>query len=55
LIGAGFGGCTLTLLEKSAVSSYLAALKDYKAKFGYLAETYESGVTGGATVVWQRE
>ena len=41
MIGAGFGGCTLTLIEKNAIPEYLSKLKGYQEKFGLTAITYE--------------
>jgi len=41
MIGAGFGGCTLTLIEKKAIPEYIEKLKGYQEKFGISAITYE--------------
>ena len=41
MIGAGFGGCTLTLIEKKAIPEYISKLKGYQEKFGLAAITYE--------------
>jgi len=41
MIGAGFGGSTVTLIEKKAIPDYLEELKEYKEKFGLSAITYE--------------
>ena len=41
MIGAGFGGCTLTLIEKKKIPEYISKLKEYQEKFGLAAITYE--------------
>ena len=41
MIGAGFGGCTLTLIEKKAIPEYVSKLKVYQENFGLAAITYE--------------
>jgi len=55
MTGAGFGGCTVTLIESSAVQAYKDAIQAYQQKFGYKAEVYESGVAEGAHVVWKKQ
>jgi galactokinase len=54
MTGAGFGGCTVTLIENSAIPAYKDAIQAYQQKFGYKAEVYESGVADGAHVVWKK-
>ena len=49
MMGAGFGGCGLVLLEASRVSSVTDAVGDaYKAQIGYDAEFYRAEVGPGA-------
>jgi galactokinase len=55
MTGAGFGGCTVTLIESSAIQAYKDAILAYQQKFGYKAEVYESGVAEGAHVVWKKQ
>jgi len=39
LIGSGFGGCTITLLQKQGLESYYRRLEEYERIFGFSAET----------------
>ncbi len=41
LIGEGFGGCTLTLLEPNALEPYKQRLGDYEHIFGFRPECFE--------------
>jgi galactokinase len=54
MTGAGFGGCTVTLIEESAIPKYKESLKMYQSKFRYKAEIYESGVADGVHIVWKK-
>ncbi len=47
MIGAGFGGCTLTLIEKKVIPEYISKLKGYQEKFGIAAVTYEVTPSNG--------
>jgi galactokinase len=49
LTGGGFGGCTVNLVAKDHVESFVAGLKDaYSARFGIRAETYVCEAVDGA-------
>ncbi len=41
LTGAGFGGCTVALMETSAIPQYKEKLKMYTEEFGYKSVVYE--------------
>ena len=47
MIGAGFGGCTLTLIEKKSIPEYISKLKAYQENFGLTAITYEVSPSDG--------
>ncbi|MHA1585154.1 MAG: galactokinase [Promethearchaeota archaeon] len=51
LTGAGFGGCTVTLIENKSIQKYYGKLKDYTEKFGYQAVTYEINATNGVGII----
>jgi galactokinase len=49
MTGAGFGGCTVSLLENSEVESFLVRVKeDYEEKTGLIPEFYLPEIVGGA-------
>jgi galactokinase len=49
LTGGGFGGCTVNLVEREAVSGFCESLKDaYRARFSTSAETYVCEAADGA-------
>ncbi len=47
MIGAGFGGCTLTLIEKKTIPEYISKLKAYQENFGLTAITYKVTPSNG--------
>ncbi|HUX20658.1 MAG TPA: galactokinase [Spirochaetia bacterium] len=51
MAGPGFGGCTITLLDRKAVSGYVARLDEYERIFGFTAEAFLCEPAGGAHVV----
>ncbi|MBD3626509.1 galactokinase [Cyclobacterium sp.] len=51
MMGGGFGGCTLNLLEKSSTKGFIASITAaYLEKFGLQMETYEVKVADGTGV-----
>jgi galactokinase len=51
MTGAGFGGCTITLIESKSIDSYKQKLNEYEKIFGYKPVVYESGVADGVHLV----
>ncbi len=47
MIGEGFGGCTVTLLEKNSLDAYKKRLQDYEHIFGFHPECFEFNASGG--------
>lgn len=51
MIGAGFGGCTISIVKKSAVKGFVNRVgKAYHAAIGYHASFYETSIEDGITV-----
>ncbi|MBQ5926605.1 MAG: galactokinase [Clostridia bacterium] len=51
MIGAGFGGCTISIVKKDAVEGFIARVdKAYYNAIGYRASFYETSVEDGVTV-----
>lgn len=51
MIGAGFGGCTISIVKKSAVEGFIRRVgKAYFDAIGYRASFYETSVEDGITV-----
>jgi galactokinase len=48
MTGAGFGGCTITLIKESAVASYQKNIEPYLKQFGIHAEVYKCLPSAGA-------
>ncbi len=49
MMGGGFGGCTITMIEKSKVADFESAIKkEYKTPNGGAPEIYEVVIGGGA-------
>lgn len=51
MIGAGFGGCTISIVKKSAAEGFISRVgKAYHAAIGYRASFYETSIEDGITV-----
>ncbi len=51
MTGAGFGGCTISLVRKDAVQDFVSyTLSKYTKETGYEAKFYETGISDGITV-----
>ena len=51
MIGAGFGGCTISIVEKSAVDGFIKRVGDaYYTAIGYRASFYQTSIEDGITV-----
>ncbi len=51
MIGAGFGGCTISIVKKSAVEGFIRRVgKAYCDAIGYKASFYETSIEDGITV-----
>jgi galactokinase len=50
MIGKGFGGCTLSILDASAMDSYRARLDEYERIFGFKPSALEISVGAGMIV-----
>lgn len=51
MIGAGFGGCTISIVKKSAVEGFIRRVgKAYQDAIGYRASFYETSIEDGITV-----
>ncbi|WP_304233827.1 galactokinase [Jiulongibacter sediminis] len=52
MMGGGFGGCTINLIDKSKAREIICDVtKAYKDQFGFEAEHFEVCITDGCTVV----
>lgn len=54
LTGAGFGGCTVTLMEEEAVARYREHIMQYERIFGFRPEIYLCRPCSGARVLESR-
>jgi galactokinase len=54
LTGAGFGGCTVTLIEEDAVPRYREHILQYERIFGFRPELYLCKPSAGARIVENR-
>lgn len=51
MIGAGFGGCTISIVKKTAVEGFIRRVsKAYQDTIGYKASFYETSIEDGITV-----
>jgi galactokinase len=51
MIGAGFGGCTISIVKKTAVEGFIRHVgKAYQDTIGYKASFYETSIEDGITV-----
>lgn len=56
MMGGGFGGCTINLIENSAIESVSKTItKIYKQKFNLEAKTYITKISGGTSIVMIKE
>lgn len=51
MIGPGFGGCTLTLIQESAIEAYTEKLEEYEHIFGYHPAWFRYYPAGSAEIV----
>lgn len=52
MMGGGFGGCTINIVEKNKVNQLIEAIsKDYKKQFGIDVTPYEVSIEDGAKVI----
>ncbi|MHA1518809.1 MAG: galactokinase [Promethearchaeota archaeon] len=54
MVGAGFGGCTIAILQENAVKEYKKKLEDYETKFGLRAVTYDTMAMDGVQILWKK-
>lgn len=55
ITGGGFGGCTVTLVDRGAVSELERVLKEeYQKRFGFHCDCYETQPSSGAAVLSSR-
>ena len=51
MIGAGFGGCTISIVKKTAVEGFIRRVSQaYHDAIGYKASFYETSIEDGITV-----
>ena len=51
MIGAGFGGCTISIVKKSAVEAFIATVgAEYEKQIGYKASFYETSIEDGILI-----
>ena len=51
MIGAGFGGCTISIVKKTAVEGFIRRVgRAYRDAIGYSASFYETSIEDGVTV-----
>ncbi len=51
MIGAGFGGCTISIVEKECVNEFIEKVgAAYEKEIGYSASFYETSIEDGVTV-----
>ena len=51
LTGKGFGGCTVSIMHRDAISEYKKRLEEYERIFGFKAMVYEADIAGGARII----
>jgi galactokinase len=54
MTGAGFGGCTVTLIEESAIPAYEARLEAYERIFSFKPEFFLCHPADGARILFER-
>ena len=51
MIGAGFGGCTISIVKKTSVEGFINRVgQAYEEAIGYKASFYETSIEDGITV-----
>jgi galactokinase len=55
MTGAGFGGCTVTLIEERSIPTYEARLETYERIFSFKPETFVCYPADGAQVLFQQD
>ena len=51
MIGGGFGGCTISIVEKNSVPEFIRRVgENYEKEIGYKASFYETSIEDGITV-----
>ena len=51
MIGAGFGGCTISIVKKTAVEAFIANVgTEYEKQIGYQASFYETSIEDGILI-----
>jgi len=53
MTGAGFGGCTVTLIEKEAIPVYTARIEPYERIFSFKPESFLCEPASGVRVVYE--
>jgi galactokinase len=51
MVGAGFGGCTISVMDEDVVDAYLENIEAYERIFGFKAESYVVAPSGGAHIL----
>jgi galactokinase len=52
MMGGGFGGCTINIIQKEAVAEFTqAVLADYETEFGQQPEVYVVQTSDGVTAL----
>lgn len=54
LVGPGFGGCTVSLIEKDAVEEYRQRLEEYERIFGFHPDIFICEPSGGAKIIFSK-
>jgi galactokinase len=54
MTGAGFGGCTVSIMDEGSIEAYKQKLVQYQGKFGYKPQVYESTSKQGAKILWKK-
>lgn len=53
MAGAGFGGCTVTLIDEAVIPSYVARLEAYERIFSFKPETFVCEPAAGARIAYE--
>ena len=56
MMGGGFGGCTINLVEREAVTEVTGTVREkYHRKFASDAKAYVTSISGGTSIVMEKE